>query len=190
MKMCAECGVQPVRQEWATLCFDCDAAKRCPDCGVSHVITLEGEKIPCRACQLREQIIEHNLEEKLCHSRSQIKIRICPVCQVKLLHGREETCSDKCRKKLSRMSQYRERSNGKPKTEKRETALNLSSKDSKNLGEYLSRFKAPDRPENIKVDRMRSLEAGRAKVLSGEEIRDLCLVYPQVIEILFGIRLG
>ncbi len=187
MKTCKECGVQPVRQEWATLCFDCDAMRRCPDCGISRVKTREGEKIPCRYCQLQEQQMERSLVNFRGHSRSQIA-RICPVCEVKLLHGREETCSDKCRKKQSRLGLYRSpRSNGKPKKKKRETELSLSSKDSKKLGEYLSRFEAHARPRYIENDRMKSLEGGRAKVITTDEIRDLRECYPDLLRVLLGI---
>lgn len=181
MKICAECQVQPVRQEWAVLCFDCHSMKLCPECGVSRVLTNEGEKIPCRVCELQKSLTDRSIERDprytLLHPP-----RICPVCNAKVLQGKSETCSDACRMQLSRKNRYLERSNGRPKNR-----VLFSVSGRKKFGDYLSFFPVSNRPPGIDFERMKELESGRAKSVSSYEICQLYESYPDILRVLLGI---
>lgn len=106
-------------------------------------------------------------------------VRVCPRSGCfEILTGKQTFHSDACRKAYARASGY---SNGG------ETTLRLSPELSKKLGEYLSRFNANERPDEIETERMKTLESGKARALIVEEIRSLWETYPDTLSVLFGI---
>ena len=105
---------------------------------------------------------------------------LCPVSDCfNVLTGKQTFCSDRCRKRYARAGGYY---NGG------ETTLRLSTKVSRELGKYLGRFKTNERPYDIESERMKTLESGRAKVLTLEEIRNLWECYPDLLSVLLGLR--
>jgi hypothetical protein len=109
-------------------------------------------------------------------------VRLCPTSGcLETLTGKQIYCSDKCRKRNARASGY--------SNVGETTTLRLSSRRSKKLGKYLSRFKFNERPYDIESGRMKTLESGRAKALTVDELHALWVTYPDLLRVLLGIRI-
>lgn len=129
--------------------------------------------------------------------------RICPVCGINELKGKQTICSPRCRQRLHRANKYqnnketmsrfvtaekvKEEEKQRKQDEKRTTRVMLSAETDQKLVEYISGFKASERPIGIGSKRMREIEAG-ARVLTVDELNKLYITYPDTLRVLFGIN--
>ena len=147
---------------------------QCKDLTDRVYLTTKGLCLDCASERLTDRMIESDPRYSLLHPP-----KICPVCNAKVLQGKQTTCSDACRQKLSRenkiiLSHF-------------VTLLHVSTRRAEKFGEYTSKFKSNERPKDISVERMKELESGRFKVLTGDEIFALWETYPDTLSVLLGI---